>query len=171
MAILANAFSLITPDFGLFFWTMITFVILWFVLGKYAFKPINKSLRERADSIADALRQADKAKEEMAALQADHQKMLVEASEERARIIAEARQTATALVEEARDQATAEKDRIVQLAGEEINNQKMAVLVDVKNQAGKMALDVAEKVLRRELQNPAEQSQYASDLVKEYRNN
>jgi F-type H+-transporting ATPase subunit b len=171
MAILANAFSLITPDFGLFFWTMLTFVILWIVLGKFAFKPINNSLRERADNIADALKKADQAKEEMAALQAGHEKMLAEASEERSRIIAEARQTAATLVEEAREQATSEKDRIVAQAGEEIHNQKMAALVDVKNQAGKMALDIAEKVIRRELGQRESQEAYVKDLVNEYTNN
>lgn len=171
MATLGNAFSLITPDFGLFFWTMLTFVILWVVLGKFAFKPINKSLRERSDSIADALKKADQAKEEMAALQADHEKMLAEASEERSRIIAEARQTAATLVEEAREQATSEKDRIVSQAGEEIHNQKMAALVDVKNQAGQMALDIAEKVLRRELGQRESQETYVKDLVNEYNAN
>jgi F-type H+-transporting ATPase subunit b len=171
MALLANAFSLITPDFGLFFWTMLTFVILWVVLGKFAFGPINRSLRERADSIADALKKADQAKQDMAALQADHEKLLAEASEERGRIISEARQTAATLVEEAREQATAEKDRIVQQAAEEINNQKMAALVDVKNQAGKMALDIAEKVLRRELGQRDAQEAYVQELVNEYRNN
>jgi F-type H+-transporting ATPase subunit b len=171
MALLASAFSLITPDFGLFFWTVLIFVLLWVILGKFAFGPINKSLRERADSIEQSLRMAEKAREEMAALQSDHQRMLVEATEERGRIVQEARETAAALVEEAREKAKAEAERIVASAAEQINNQKMAALVDVKNSAGKMALDIAEKVLRRELQDKAAQESYINGLVDEFKMN
>ncbi len=171
MAILANAFSLITPDFGLFFWTMLTFVLLWFILGKFAFGPINKSLRERADAIALSLKLAEKAREEMAALQSDHQRMLVEATEERARIVQEARLTATNLIDEARDRAKTEADRIVASAAEEINNQKMAALIDVKNKAGNMALDIAEKVLRRELGSRSDQEAYVGSLLQEFKQN
>lgn len=171
MGILANAFSLITPDFGLFFWTMLTFALLWFILGRYAFGPINKSLRQRADSIEASLKLAEKAKAEMAALQSDHQRMLVEATEERGRIVQEARQTANALVDEAREKAKAEAERIVAGAAEEINNQKMAALIDVKNKAGQMALDIAEKVLRRELQNKGDQESYVRNLVDEFNKN
>ena len=171
MAILANAFSLITPDFGLFFWTMLTFVLLWLILGRFAFGPINKSLRERSDSIENSLKLAEKAKAEMAALQSDHQRMLVEATEERARIVQEARFTANALVEEAREKDKIEADRIVASAAEEINNQKMAALIDVKNKSGQMALDIAEKVLRRELQNKNDQEAYVNSLVNEFNQN
>jgi F-type H+-transporting ATPase subunit b len=171
MAILANAFSLITPDFGLFFWTMLTFVLLWLILGKYAFGPIGKSLRERSDAIENSLKMAEKARAEMAALQSDHQRLLVEATEERSRIIQEARVTANAVMEEARDKAKEEADRIVASAAEAINNQKMAALIDVKNKAGMMALDIAEKVLRRELQSKNEQEAYINSLVDEFKLN
>jgi len=171
MAILANAFSLITPDFGLFFWTMLTFALLWFILGKFAFGPIGKSLRERSDAIENSLKMAEKARAEMAALQSDHQRLLVEATEERSRIIQEARVTANAVMEEARDKAKEEADRIVASAAEAINNQKMAALIDVKNKTGMMALDIAEKVLRRELQSKNEQEAYINSLVDEFKLN
>jgi len=175
MAILANAFSLITPDFGLFFWTMLTFGLLWFILGKYAFGPIGKSLRERSDAIENSLKMAERARAEMAALQSDHQRLLVEATEERSRIIQEARVTANTVMEEARDRAKEEADRIVASAADAINNQKnnqkMAALIDVKNKAGLMALDIAEKVLRRELQSKNEQETYINSLVDEFKLN
>ncbi len=171
MAILANAFSLITPDFGLFFWTVLTFVLLWFILGRYAFGPINKSLRERSDTIEKSLKMAEKAKAEMASLQSDHQRMLIQATEERNRIVQEARVTANNMIEEAQEKAKEAADRIVASAAQEIENKKMAALIDVKNSAGKMALDIAEKVLRRELQHKNEQETYISSLVDEFKLN
>lgn len=171
MAILANAFSLVTPDFGLFFWTLITFLILWFILGKYAFGPIGKSLKDRADKIEGSLRMADKAREEMASLQSDHERMKAEAAEERSKIIKEARNTATDIVEEAKEKAREEADRIVASASEEIENKKMAALIEVKNQVGNMSLDIAEKVLRRELSNKSDQESYVSGLVDEFNAN
>lgn len=168
MVILA---SIITPDLGLFFWTMVIFVLLWLILGRFAFKPIAKALKDRADSIRDSLRQADRAREEMAALQSDHERLLQEAAEERSRIIREARQTATALVTDARDKAKDEADRIVASASERIENQKMAAIIDVKNELGKMTLDIAEKVLRRELHDEKEQRAYVERMLDEFHKN
>ncbi|MFT7587887.1 MAG: F-type H+-transporting ATPase subunit b [Limisphaerales bacterium] len=171
MALLANAFSLITPDFGLFFWTLITFCLLWFILGKYAFGPIGKSLKERADKIEGSLRLAEKAREEMSSLQSDHERMKAEAAEERSKIIQIARKTSNDIVEEARVKAKAEADRIVAAASDEIENKKMAAIIEVKNKVGVMSLDIAEKILRRELSNKSDQEGYVSSLVDEFNAN
>jgi F-type H+-transporting ATPase subunit b len=171
MVLLADSFSLITPEIGLFFWTMLIFVLLWLILGKFAFGPIGKALRDRAQTIEDSLKQAEKARDEMASLQSDHEKMKAEAAEERSRIVREARQTADNMVNDARDRAKEEADRIVASASEQIENQKMAALIEVKNQVGKMSLDIAEKVLRKELQNPEDQQSYVNSLVEEFNKN
>ena len=168
MVILA---SIITPEIGLFFWSMLIFILLWLILGRFAFKPIGQALRDRADSIEESLKQAEKARDEMANLQSDHERMMKEAAEESSRIIREARQTGESLVAEARDKAKAEADRIVAQASERIENEKMGAIIDVKNQLGKFSIEIAEKVIRRELQNADDQQKYVQTLVDEFQKN
>jgi len=160
-------FNVIQPDWGLIFWTTFFFLIFWFIIGKYAFKPIGKALKDRESDIQGALDKAKEAKEEMANMKAENETLIAQAREERARIIKEAKDTGNNIVNEAKTKAKDEAQKIVLSAKTEINNQKQAAMIDVKNQAGTMAIDIAEKILKRELSNKAEQVSYVNDLVKD----
>ena len=163
--VLLGALDLMIPDPGLFIWTVLLFIILWTLLGKFAFKPIAKALKDREQSIDDSLKAAEKAREEMANLQSDHEKLLQEAREERGKILKEAKEVRDTIINEARDKAKTEAAKIMEETRLEINNQKMAALTEVKNEVGQMALDISEKVLRRELQNKSDQEGYVKELV------
>ncbi len=169
--ILLGSFDIITPDPGLFIWTMLVFLIVLWVLNKYAFGPIKKALTKREEGIAEALNQAKLAREEMANMKADNEKILNEAREERSRMLREAKEAKDLLITEAREKANAEYNRIVDEAKNAINNQKMAALIEIKNQVGTMVLEVSEKILRRELDNKADQENYINKLVEEIKVN
>jgi F-type H+-transporting ATPase subunit b len=170
MIYLAN-FTPILPDFGLIFWTVIFFGLFWFLIGKYAFGPIRDALKKREGDIQAALDEAKLAREEMADLKAENEKVMNEAREERAKILREAKETKDAIVSEARDKAKEEAKRIVNNAKAEIDNQKKAALVEVKSQAGMMALAIAEKVIKKQLTGDSEQEKYANSLVDEIKLN
>ena len=150
---LLGAFDIITPDPGLFIWTVLVFLILLWLLNKFAFGPIKDALKKREEGISDALHQAQKAREEMANMKADNEKILNEAREERSRMLREAKDAKDQIITEAREKANAEYNRIVDEAKGAINNQKMAALIEIKNNVGNMVLEVSEKILRRELDN------------------
>jgi F-type H+-transporting ATPase subunit b len=160
-------FSPIQPGFGLFFWTVLIFGLVWFTLSRVAFKPIAKALREREDSITDALKSADNARAEMAGLQSKNEDLLKKASEERALLLKEAKEAKESIIAEAKTKAKEEAQRIVVNAKAEIENQKMAAITEVKNQMGSIALGIAEKVIQRELKGNAEHEQFVNQLVKE----
>src|SRR4051794_24859365 len=145
--------ELLTPGLGLIIWNLIGFLIVLFVLGKFAWKPILKSLKERETGIADALATADKVKAEMTQLKSENEALLVQAREERANILKEAKDAGDKMVNEAREKAKAEYDRILADAQSTIEQQKNAAIVDVKNMIGKMVIEVTEKVIRKELAN------------------
>ena len=158
-------FSVIRPEPGLLFWTTVIFLIFWFLMSRFAFKPIAESLKKRESDIQDALDEAKKAREEMANLQAENEKLLAQAREERANILKEAKEAKDEILAEAKERANTEYKRKVESALQDIENQKMAALVELKNNAGLLALEIAEKVLTKELGNKAEQEAYAKSLV------
>ena len=157
--------ELLLPGLGLLFWTLLAFLIVFFLLKSFAWKPILSSLKERETGIADAIASADKVKAEMAALKNENEAMMQKAREERAVMIKEAKETADKMVADAREKAKTEYDRIVADAQQAIIQQKNAELTDVKNQVGALVIDVAEKVLGRELQQKAEQENYIKQLA------
>ncbi|MEA3427441.1 MAG: F0F1 ATP synthase subunit B [Bacteroidota bacterium] len=157
--------ELLLPGLGLLFWTLIAFVVVFFLLKAFAWKPILSSLKERETGIADAIATADKVRSEMAALKNENEAMMNQAREERAVMIKEAKEQAAKMISEAKDKAKAEYDRIVADAQVAITQQKNAALTDVKNQVGALVIEVSEKVLRRELSNKAEQEKYINDLA------
>jgi F-type H+-transporting ATPase subunit b len=160
-------FSVIKPDPGLLFWTTVIFLIFWFLMSRFAFKPIAAGLKQRETDIQNALDEAKKARQEMANLQAENEKLLAQAREERAAILKEAKEAKELIIAEAKERANSEYRRKVESAIQDIENQKMAALVELKNQAGKMAIDIAEKVLRKEMSNPVDQEAYAKSLAGE----
>jgi len=159
--------ELVTPGIGLIFWQTVTFIIVLFLLSKFAWKPIMASLRQREDSIESALRMADQAKLEMQALKADNEKLLQEARIERDRILREASEAGNAIVEQAKSRANEEGTRMVANARQAIENEKKAALTEVKNTAAALSIEIAERILKRELANPQAQQALVNDYIKE----
>lgn len=159
--------GLTDPKLGLIFWTTIFFLIVLFVLGKYAVKPIAKALDERNKSIEDALASAEKAKNEMASLTAKNEELLREARGERDKILTEARTQAKNIVEEAQGASKVEADKIIKAAQEAIESEKNKALAEVKNQVAAISLDLAEKVLRKELADKASQENLVEGYLKD----
>lgn len=160
-------FSPIKPDFGLFFWTLLIFGVFFFLLSKYAFKPMVQAMKDREDSIKDALASADRAKAEMANLKSENEALLAKAKEERALMLKEAKENASTIVAEAKNAAKTEANKIMTNAKLEIDNMKQSALTEVKNQVGMMALDIAEKVIKKDLKGNAEQVTFVNTLAKE----
>ena len=156
---------LVLPDIGLVFWNTIAFLVLLIVLGKFAWKPMLKAINERESGISEALLKADKMKAEITAMQNENEVLLAKAREERAIIIKEAKEASEKMVNEAKEKAKSEYDRILADAQLAIHQQKNAAITDVKNQVGALVIDVAEKVLRKELSNKAEQEAYIKQLA------
>ncbi len=167
MYLLIDALDLVKPDPGLFIWTVLVFLIVFFLLLKFAFKPIGAALRERENNIADSLRSAEKAREEMASLKVDNERILNEAREERSKMLREAKESKEQIINEARERANSEYNRIVSEAQQQIDNQKMAALIEIKNKVGQAVLEVSEKVLRRELKDAKDQEEFVRRMVEE----
>jgi F-type H+-transporting ATPase subunit b len=163
--------DLITPNLGLLFWQTVLFLLLLFILTKFAWKPIMASLREREDSIESALRMADQAKLEMQQLKAGNEKLMAEARQERDRMMQEATMMANQHRETERHRASAEANQIVQQAREAIQTEKNAALAEVKNTAAQLSVDIAERILRRELADPAAQTQLVDSYLKDVKLN
>jgi len=158
--------GLITPDFGLIFWMTLAFLFLLFILGKFAWKPVLKALKEREASIHEALHEADKAREEMKLLQFSNEELLKEAKNDRDAILNDARKIRDKLIEEAHTKASEEAMRVVDSAKISIQNEKMAAMTELKNQVGELSLEVAKKILQRELADPKKQEEYTRELLK-----
>jgi len=163
--------DLLTPAFGLIIWTLLAFLIVFFILKKYAWPAIVKGLNEREQGIADALSTAERVKAEMAQMKSEHEALLAQAREERAQILKEARETKEKIINESKDAAKNEASKIVSEAMAAIEAQKMAALIDVKNQVGKMVVEVSEQILRRELKNKEDQEAHIKGLVNEVKLN
>lgn len=163
--------NLLTPAFGLLIWTLLAFLIVFFVLKKYAWPAIVKGLKDREQSIADALSTAEKVKAEMAQMKSEHEALLAQAREERAQILKEARETKDKIINESKELAKSEASKIIAEAQAAIEAQKMAAIIDVKNQVGKMVIEVSEKILRRELKNKEDQEAHIKGLVSEVKLN
>ena len=163
--------AFLNPELGLIFWQLVIFLLVLWLLAKFAWKPILLSLREREDSIDNALRMADQAKIEMQQLKAGNEKLLAEARLERDRMMQEATVMANQHREAEKARATEEANRFVQQAREAIQQEKNAALAEVKNTAAKLSLDIAERILRRELADPAAQAQLVDSYLKEVKLN
>ena len=163
--------DLLLPHFGLIFWTMLSFIIVLIILKKFAWTPILTMLTEREKSIADSISLAEKVNAEMAQLKNDNETLLLQAREERALLLKEAKETKDKIINEAKDQAKVEAAKILNEAQAAINHQKMAAVTELKNQVGKLVVEVSEKVLRRELGNKSEQEKYINQLSEEVKLN
>ena len=163
--------KLLTPEFGLLIWTLLAFLIVFFILKKMAWPAIIKGLRDREQSISSSLETAVKIKAEMAQLKSEHEALLATAREERSQLLKEARETKDKIINEAKEQSKIEANKIIIEAQAAINIHKMAALTEVKNQVGKLVIEVTEKVLRRELANKEAQEAHIKGLVDEVKLN
>lgn len=163
--------ELLSPGLGLIFWQTLIFLLLILLLGKFAWKPIMNALNERETSIEQALASAEKAKEEMARLNEDSDRLLKEARAERDLILREAKEMRDGIVAESKIAAQTEGAKMIAKAKEEINNQKNAALADVKNQVAVLSIEIAEKVLRKKFDNAKEQDALVADLLKDVKLN
>lgn len=163
--------KLLTPDLGLLFWTLLSFLVVLYILAKYAWPSIVKGLKDREQSITDSLATAEKVRAEMAQLQSENEALLAKAREERALMLKEAREIKDKIINEAKEQAKTEANKIMLEAQAAIQTQKMAAITDVKNQVGSLVIEVAEKVLRRELGNKSEQEKFIKQLSNEVKLN
>jgi F-type H+-transporting ATPase subunit b len=163
--------DLVTPGFGLIFWTSIVFIILLLLLKKLAWSPILESVDVRNKSIEDALAAAENARDEMSNLMVDNERILKEARIERDAMLKEARAMKDSIVSEAKNKAKAEADKLVAGAKVIIENEKNAAVSELKNSVGALSIEIAEKVLRAELDDSDKQKAYTEELLKDVKLN
>ena len=157
--------ELVTPEIGLIFWTTIVFLLLLIVLKKYAWKPILAAVDERNKSIEDALKAADKAKKEMLTLNADNERILMEAKKERDILLKEGREIKDSIIAEAKDKAKVDAEKILTTAKEQIINEKMKAITELKNQVANLSIEIAEKILKSELQDLNKQKELVTTAI------
>lgn len=162
---------LVSPDPGLFIWSTVAFLLLFFLLSKFAWKPIVKALDERERSIEDALARAEMAKTEMAKLIKENEELLREARLTRDNILMEAKEIKDQIINDAKDQAKVEGVKLIEKARDEINNQKLAAMAEIKNQVSTLSLDIAEKLLRKQFEDQDKQHALVNELLKEVKLN
>lgn len=163
--------ELLTPEFGLLIWTLLAFVIVFLILKKFAWPAIIKGLKDREKTIADSLATAERVRAEMSQLKSENEELLAKAREERGVMLKEARETKEKIINEAKEQAKVHASKIMAEAQAAIETQKMAALTDVKNQVGKMVIEISEKILRRELSTQDSQETHIKGLVEEVKLN
>lgn len=159
---LINDFSI-----GLFFWQSLLFLVLVFFLRKFAWKPILEAVEGREEGIKNALQAAEKAKADMQALNADNERILAEAKADRDKLLKEAREMKENIISEAKDKASQEADKVMAAAKEQINNEKMKAVTELKNQVAELSIEVAEKILKSELKDPDKQKELVAAALKE----
>ncbi len=159
--------SLVEPAFGLLFWMTISFGIVFFLLAKFAWKPILSSLRERERTIEDALSEARKAREEIARMNASNEALMSQAREEREVLLKEARDIRDREIAEAKTRAKTEADALMSRARIDIQNEKNAAITEMKNQVASLSLQVAETILRERLSGDVAQQVLVDKVMKD----
>lgn len=159
--------ELLQPGLGYFLWMLVAFVIVLVILGKFAWKPILKMLKDRETGIASALAAAETARHEMANLQNENQALLQKAAEERTLLLKEAREAGDKIIADAQEKAKAEYNKILADARLVIDQQKNQAMIDVKNKVGDLVVEISEKILRRQLQDQSAQEALINDLIKD----
>jgi len=157
--------ELVTPAIGLIFWTAVVFILLVILLKKFAWKPILTAIDKRNESIENALKAAEKAKEDIENLTADNERILNEAKLERDALLKEAREIKDKVIAEAKDKAKIEAEIILVSAKEQITNEKMAAITELKNQVAELSIEIAEKIIKSELQDLNKQKELVTSAI------
>lgn len=163
--------GLVIPDTGLLIWMLISFSIAFYILAKFAWKPIMKSLKDREHTIEDSLTTAKEAKIEMERLKQDNKKIIVEARSERDSLLQEAKEIKDKLIRKAEQEAKDRADKIIEDARLQIETEKQKALSELKSSVADLTIDISEKILRKELQNKETQKEYINNLVNEVKLN
>ncbi len=159
--------ELVKPEFGLIFWMCISFGVIFFILKKFAWLPILNMLNERETSIQNALDSAEKAKEEMKAMQSSNERILADARAERDLLLKDARDIREKMISEAKNIAAKEGERMLKSARENIQNEKMAAISELKNQVAVLSIEIAEKILKSELSSDEKQKSLVKNLLQD----
>ena len=159
--------SLLLPDGGLLFWMTIVFLVVFFILWRWGFPSIIKMVNERKNYIDESLAKAEEANLRLANIQKQGEELLMEAREKQAQILREASQTRDSIVEQAQEKAHEESARILSEAKAEIESQKQAAIRDIRSQVAELSVQIAEKILRKQLTTSAEQAQLIDSLLDE----
>jgi len=159
--------DLVTPEIGLIFWSTLSFLLLLFILRKFAWKPILKAVSDREDGIKNALATAKNARKEMQNLTADNERILKEARTERDGLLKEAREIKENIISEAKDEAQQQAEKVIEQAKATIQAEKQAAIADLKNQVAELSIGIAEKVVRQELSDKDKQIELVEKMLKE----
>ena len=162
-----NPLDLVTPGIGLIFWTSVVFILLVFILKKFAWKPILDAVEKRSDSIEKAINAADEAKASLDQLNIERDKIKKESLAERDALLKEARDTKNKIISDAKAKAKQETDKILSDAREVIKNEKMAAITELKNQVAILSLEIAEKIVKDQLSSNDKQKALVDALVKD----
>ena len=165
-----DSMQLVTPAIGLMFWTVVIFMLLLILLKKFAWKPILKAVDDRNSSINEALASAEKAKSEMEQLTADNDKILNEARNQRDSIIKEARDIKIKTIADAKNKASIEAEKIISSAKEQIKNEKMKAMTELKNEIADISIQMAEKIIKTELKDAKSQKKLIEEDLKKQMN-
>lgn len=157
--------DLITPELGLIFWTTLSFLILLFILRKFAWKPILGAVNSREEGIIDALASAEKARLEMQNLKADNERILNEARAEREGMLKDAREIKSKMISDAKEQAQEQANKMIEQAQAAIESEKKSAMLELKNQVASLSVDIAEKVIRAELSNKDKQLHLVESML------
>ena len=157
--------DLITPEIGLIFWQTIVFLVLILILAKFAWKPILGAVKQREDSINDALSSAETARKELQNLKADNEQLMKETRAERDAILKEARELKEKVLADATEEAQIKADKIVAQAKESIELEKKAAMAELKAQVANLSIEIAEKVVRKELSSKEKQHHMIDDML------
>jgi len=163
--------ELVTPSYGLLFWTGLTFCLLLFVLTRFVWKPVLKVVNERSKKIEDALLEAEKARQEMQALNAENERILKEARAERDAILKEAKEAGLKMTEEAREKAKSEGNKMMEAAKAAIASEKNAAMAEMKAQVAMLSVEIAEHIVRESLSSEQKQKELAGKLAEEIKFN
>ena len=159
--------ELVKPSIGLIFWMVVSFSIILFLLRKFAWKPILGMIKEREQSIENALASAEKAKEEMKSLQSSNERILAEARSERDAMLKEAREIREKMIADSKGIASKEAEKLLASARENIQNEKNAAITELKNQVAALSIEIAEKILKSELSSDEKQKTLVNTLLKD----
>jgi len=157
--------GLVMPDFGLFFWMVISFSILLYILKRFAWGPILSALSDRERSIEEALKAAENAKEEMLNLQSGNEKILKKAILEREKIVKEARELKDSIINEARHEASLEANKVMEHAKAAIERERAAAVSEIKNLIANFSVDIAEKILKEKLADDNRQKELIQNYI------
>ncbi len=157
--------GLVTPNPGTIFWMIIIFGVVLFVLRKFAWKPILNALKEREESISNALRSAEHARKEVEGLKADNEKIIAEARKERDIILKEAKEIKEKIVAEAKEKAAQEAQKTIDQARQQIQAEKTSAINDIKKQVAELSVMIAEKLVKKELEKKGEQEKMVEGLI------